>query len=248
MRRLPWRAIAAAALLFLVVLVVRLPASWLRTYLPQGITCREVSGTIWSGECQGLALSGVPAGDLDWDMQPGALLRGRLGGSFAISQPLGNARADFEAASGGRLTLRALQARFTLEPALARAVPQGLSGQVALDITLLELEGRRVRALRGRIETHELVQRSPTPVPLGAYELRFDSPPQPNGDIVGVVRDLGGPVAFDGTLRLTPQPGYLLEGRVAGRAGIDPNLESQFALLGAPEADGRRPLSVEGTL
>jgi len=64
---------------------------------------------------------------------------------------------------------------------------------------------------------------------------------------VGTLVDLGGPLAVQGTLRLTDQPGYVLEGQVAPRADAAPDLVSDLQFLGSPDAEGRRPFNIAGT-
>ena len=67
------------------------------------------------------------------------------------------------------------------------------------------------------------------------------------GEPTGKLRDLDGPLAVEGTLRLTRQPGFELEGLVAPRAGAEPALINNIRYLGSPDATGRRPFSVAGT-
>ena len=62
------------------------------------------------------------------------------------------------------------------------------------------------------------------------------------------VEECGGPLAVQGTLRLTRQPGYVLEGQVAPRDGAPPELIGNLQLLGTPDGLGRRPFSIAGTL
>ena len=61
------------------------------------------------------------------------------------------------------------------------------------------------------------------------------------------MRDLDGPLALEGTLRLTPQPGFELEGLIAPRNGAPPELVNNIRFLGAPDASGRRSFSLAGT-
>jgi hypothetical protein len=244
--RVPWRIVGIAAAVFLIALAARWPASWSRPFLPRSVVCAELSGTIWSGACAGLVVANGPIGDVQWNLEPAKLLRARLGGTVAVNQPLVRGSAAFESGFDGALRLTNVEASVSLEPALSRELPQDVSARVLVDLPLLELAHGRIRLIRGRLEARDLVQHVLPPLAFGAYEVRFDSPPQPNGDIVGVVRDLGGPVAFDGTLRLTQEPGYLIEGRVAARADAAPGLARQFEFLGRAAADGRRPLSIAG--
>jgi hypothetical protein len=64
---------------------------------------------------------------------------------------------------------------------------------------------------------------------------------------VGQIRDLGGPLSVTGTLKLTRQGGYEVEGLVAARADAPPELINNMRFLGSPDATGRRPFSLSGT-
>jgi hypothetical protein len=233
---------------FVATLVARLPVAWLKPLLPATVGCAELAGSIWSGSCAGLVVGGSPIGDTEWTLRAAPLLRAHLAGTLTIDRVGGHLDGAFELAPGGALTLRDLHARLALDrPFYRNLLPRFAAGNLRADLPQLDLAGRRLRALRGRIEARGLVQPGGPPTPLGSYELRFDSPPQPNGDLVGVVHDLDGPIAFDGSLRLTDAPGFRLEGRVAARAGADPGLERVLRFLGPADASGRRLLTEEGT-
>ncbi len=64
---------------------------------------------------------------------------------------------------------------------------------------------------------------------------------------VGQVMSLDGPVDFNGTVKLTRAPGWAVDGRVRVKPETPPELAQQLAYLGTPDADGTRPLSLEGT-
>ena len=49
------RWLAAVALGFLLVLVARFPARWAKPLLPKSVICRELSGSVWSGNRTGPA-------------------------------------------------------------------------------------------------------------------------------------------------------------------------------------------------
>ena len=66
--------------------------------------------------------------------------------------------------------------------------------------------------------------------------------------IGGQLRDLGsGPLAVEGTVRLTPEPGFDLEGLVTARPTASPELAQDIQFLGSPDARGRRPFSLAAT-
>jgi general secretion pathway protein N len=249
MGRISSRTLAAAGIVFVLTLLARFPAPWLAPFLPAAIACGGgLMGTVWSGQCGALAVGGVPIGDTVWTLRAVPLLRARLAGTLALTRVGANVATRFVLGPGSGVVLEDLHADLALDRPLAGLpLPRFTAGTLQADLSRLILAGGRIRELRGRIEARGLEQPGRPPTPLGSYQLRFDSPPQPNGDLVGVVHDLGGPVAFDGTLKLSPARHYLLEGRIATRAGADAGLERVLRFLGRPDADGRRPISQEGT-
>jgi len=113
-----------------------------------------------------------------------------------------------------------------------------------VQLALAELQHGIVRQLQGRIEARNLEERSGNNTALGSYAVSF---PGGSGDQVGTLRDLEGPLALEGTLRLTPAPGFELEGFIAARNGAPPELVNSLRFLGSPDATGRRPFSLSGT-
>src|SRR4029077_10492158 len=119
-----------------------------------------------------------------------------------------------------------------------------LRGSLHTDLALVRLEHGRLAELKGRIEAHDLTQRTGRVTPLGSYAISF---PGGGTEPLGTLTDLGGPLAVEGTLRLTDQPGYVLEGQVAARGDAAPELIGSLQFLGSPDASGRRPFSIAGT-
>jgi hypothetical protein len=131
---------------------------------------------------------------------------------------------------------------------LLPGVPADLDGRVRLALEAFALRDRVVTALQGLVEVRDVQQRtSDGRLALGSYELRFDGSPGASGNIVGQLKDLGGPLDVQGTLALTPAPGYLLNGTVAVRPDAPPGLARQIAFLGSPDGAGRRPFAQEAT-
>jgi hypothetical protein len=46
---------------------------------------------------------------------------------------------------------------------------------------------------------------------------------------------------------MTPEPGFLLDGKVATRASVTADLARQLQILGPPDAHGRRSFSIANT-
>ena len=80
------KAIAIGTALFLVVLIVRAPASLLTRFVPpdQPVKLLDTGGTIWSGGGD-LLVEGREVGRLIWSFKPVTLIRGRIGYDLSIS-------------------------------------------------------------------------------------------------------------------------------------------------------------------
>jgi general secretion pathway protein N len=232
-----------AVLAFAVILIARLPASWLIPDPRLDASCAEVDGTIWNGACAGMIAHGQAIGDVTWELRAMRLLSGKLNAAVTLTQPSGTARAIVEVGLDKNVTARDVHADLPLDPALMPQLPADLHGQLHADIDLLQLVGHSIRTLEGHIEVHNLVQGAGSRAQqLGSFSLVF---PPNSGDPVGNLRDLGGPLIVQGALHLTPQPGFNLQGVVKTRPDAPAELVRDIQYLGSPDAEGRRPFALE---
>ena len=255
-----------AVVAFLVVVIARFPARWAAGALPAGTTCLKLSGTLWSGTCAGLMQAGAPVGDLTWRLRPLRLLTGSLSADVVLARGSGMASGRVDIGPSGTVTAHGLRVALPLDRALVPALPPGMQGSVQADIPLLKAKGLRLMAVNGRIDVRGLTDGRGEPI--GDYRLTFpagaSSAPAPAGSAsnpsnpsnpgstlaaepVGHLTDLGGPFAVDGTVRLTPEPGYVIDAQVAARPGAPPEMVNAMRFLGSPDSRGRRPLSLAGT-
>ena len=243
MRRPLWIALLAIAA-FAIIVLTRLPASWV---FPRSALfgCAGIEGSVWSGSCNGLTVQHVEMGDLTWEVAPLRALTGTLAAHIELAHGAVSARSEVDLGFGGGVTLRNLVADLPLDPARVPRAPPQLRGTVHAELALVRLQHGDLTDLKGRIEAHDLLQRTGHVTPIGSYALSF---PGGGGDPVGTLQDLGGPLAVQGTLRLMHGPAYILEGEVAARADAAPELLSDLQFLGSPDATGRRPFSLAGTL
>ena len=231
---------------FAAIVLARLPAAWL---LPSGnanFNCASVEGSLWGGYCSGLTVQGTALGDLTWQMRPTRLLLGQLAAHVDLEHPPATAaHGDVEIGLGGTVVAHNLTASLPLDPKLLPGVPPTLSGTLHVDLALARVTKKGVVSrLEGRIEANDLVDRSGYVTPLGNFAVTFPGGvSQPTGD----VQDLGGPLAVQGKLVLTPQPGYDLSGYVTPRPSATPPLVNAIEFLGSPDAQGRRPFALSGT-
>lgn len=238
---------AAAVLAFLAILLVRLPASWALRAARGALTCAVTEGTLWEGSCSGLGLPGQPAplGDLSWRLHPRNLLRGELAARVDLAHGPIDLHGELAVNPAGRVRVTGLQLALPLDPAYVPHLPPGLRGRAQARIASARIEQHVLAALVGHIEAHDLIERTGTPTALGSYTLDF---PGGSGEPTGSLKDLGdGPLAVSGTLRLTHEPGFALDGLVAARPAAPPELIQQLQFLGTPDAQGRRSFSMAGT-
>jgi general secretion pathway protein N len=240
----PRRIALLATGAFLVILLARLPASWV---LPPhaAFACDSIEGSIWSGSCAGLTWQGAPWGDLGWDVAPLRLLTGKLAAHLVLRNGPVTGSGDIARGLGGSLEARGLRADLVLDPRMLPHLPTQLRGNLHADLAVARLSSGAIVELKGRIEAHDLTRRTGHVTELGSYAVTF---PGGSGEPLGTLVDLGGPLALEGTLRLTREPGYVLEGQVAPRASASPELLEDLQSLGSPDGLGRRPLSIAGTL
>ena len=243
MKRPLWIALLAAAA-FVAIVLARMPAGWVVPARGAQWACASLDGSRWSGTCAGLAVSGTPLGDLSWELHPLRLAAGRLAAHLTLSHGPAEAAADVELTFGQRITARNLVADLPLDPALLPPVPPNLHGRAHVALALVQVQRGVIREIQGRIEVRNLEERSGNNTALGSYSVSF---PGGSGDQVGTLRDLEGPLALEGTLRLTPAPGFELEGVIAARRDAPPELVNSLRFLGSPDATGRRPFSLSGT-
>lgn len=243
MRPPVWIALLAA-ITFIVIVIARMPAAWvIPTGRSQG-SCASIDGSLWSGSCAGLTVSGTSLGDVSWELHPLKLFVGRLAAHVTLAHGPAAGSGDVELGLGQRITARNLAADLPLDPRLIPGVPPTLHGRAHLDLALAEVQRGIITQLKGRIEARDLEDTAGATTPLGSYALTF---PGGSGEPIGQLRDLDGPLALEGTLRLTRQPGFELEGLIAPRPGAPHELINNIRFLGTPDASGRRPFSLSGT-
>jgi hypothetical protein len=239
------RAVALLVLLFVVTLLVRLPAAALSPLLPEGLICAGAAGTLWSGSCTQLRAQGLVLSDVSWTLQPMSLLRLRPRLAVASADPRLMGSGEVQIAPH-RLDVQHLHLTADLQSA-PPPLPRGWSGSVQAQLEGLTLQGQQLLALRGRIVAVGLTQLDPR-LRFGDFELVFPgnetAPP-----LHGQLRDRGaGPLAVAATMTLAASGRYEITGTVAARIGADPQLVQVLALFGPADAEGRRPFSLAGSL
>ena len=160
-------ALLLAALVFVLTLLVRLPASVLLSRLPGALQCTGAAGTVWQGSCEQLAFGPQQVSDVRWIVHPGALLRARIALDLVSADPAASAQASLEWRPGGDLLIEHLTGTFApqeLEPLL----PAGWSASLQLAIGRARVSAGRLIALEGTVDLQQLQLRAPR-IAFGSY-------------------------------------------------------------------------------
>jgi general secretion pathway protein N len=235
-----------AVLVFAGFVIARLPASWVVPGPKSGVACSEVDGSVWNGTRTGLTVQQQAVGDLTWEIHALRLLSGKVNADVVVTRPTGSIRGNVESGFDKKIVARDVLVDLPVDQELASELPpnlRGLRGKVHAQLAYLRVDGQIIRAVEGVVEAHDL---SDGDQKWGSYSVTF--PPPTAGVPVGQLKDLGsGPLAVEGSLKLTPAPGFELQGLVAARPSASPDLVQNLRFLGSPDAQGRRQFSLESS-
>jgi len=250
----PWWLIAVGLAAALCIALATLPAQVLAGQLTRlGLESAALSGTVWSGNARGLAWRSTPLGDLRWSFAPGELLRGRIGGDLQLTRPDGTASTHASVTLGGELRLTGTTADLPVEllSALPIGMPRNWRGRLSARFEEIVLARGWPATLRGTLDMDGLIAPPPRNTSIGSYHVEMPDPQaadSPDGRLTARVKDKEGPFSFEGRFTLGADRSFLLEGSLAPRGHTPPQLVRSLELLGPPDANGRRPVSVSGTL
>jgi general secretion pathway protein N len=253
-KKRPWWLIFFGAAAVLLLAVATLPASLFASQLSRaGLDAAGLWGSVWNGRAQGLTWRSVPLGDLQWSIAPWKLLGGRVAGQLALNRPDGSLRTDYSLALGGTLQLEQVQADLPVEmlSALPIGMPRNWRGRLSGRFDEITLSGGWPTTLRGTLDMDGLIAPPPRNTSIGSYHVVIPDPAAAEAapdSLTARVTDKEGPFSFDGRFTLGADRSFLLEGTLAPRGTTPPALLRSLDLLGPADANGRRPVSVSGTL
>ncbi len=240
------KLVAAGTAAFLLTMIVCLPARVLGFWLPPQVAVGALSGSIWNGRTDALAINGQPLGALQWKVRPLHLLRGRLALDGELSGA-GSISGRFAVGFGSSIQAWNVDLRWPVDALPFRAVPPGWNGTVQGTLTEAAFTDGRIRKLQGILDARDLRQPAPNAVAIGSYRLNFDEHALQGENIVGRLQHLDGPMLVDGTLILGANRDYTIEGQVGTRPNAPKSITDTLRFLGTPDAQGRRPFSIAGT-
>jgi hypothetical protein len=232
-------------------MLINLPAAVLIAPLAKrGIQTSNTEGSIWHGQVGGLRVGVLNLGNAEWRLRFLPLFIGQLAADVKLTQPNGYAEARVSAALTGRLTLSNVSASMPVQSILGTGgLPGGWVGTAQVKFSELVLKGGWPIAAHGTLDMIDLTGPAQQASNIGAYRLQFPAANATADALTGSLTSLeSAAIDVAGTLKFNSDRSYQLDAQVAARANTPPNIAQGMQILGAPDARGRRPFSVSGTL
>lgn len=243
-----WLLLALGIGAFVLFALVTLPASVLLSRLDRyGIRAAGVEGTVWRGSAQVLQAANTNIGAVEWDLHAPALLSGRLQAHVKLRRLDGFAETQLSV-SPSATHFEQLTASLPLSALPATALPGGWSGTANLKFAELTLQDGWPTEAEGTLEVTDLTGPARRPLNLGGYRVVFPETTGNTEALTGALSDLGGPLQISGKLELNAGRSYLVDGLIAARPDAPRDVVDALQFLGAPDAQGRRPFSLSGTM
>jgi general secretion pathway protein N len=252
-----WLLVALGLGAYLVFVLATLPASLLASQVERhGLSTVATAGTVWDGRFVGLRAGSRVIGDVAWDLQPSALLLGRLAAHVDLVRSDGRATADVTAGLGGTVTLENATAALPFAALAELGAPRGWEGTLRADLERLVIDEGWIAAASGTLEARDVVGPARNPARLGSYRVTLPAGGTASGEagesqgaLVGALEDLGdGPLEVAGTIRLSPDRTYQIDGLVSARESAPRSVVDSLRFLGNPDTQGKRPFSIAGSL
>lgn len=216
-----WGLLACGIGIYAAGLIASAPASLvdagLRRISDGKLRLVDAEGTLWSGagriEMRDPADRAAAAKSLSWRLRPESLLRGRIVGELELEHS--GKKFAVTLAPGG-IELAAADIGLpaaVLGLGLPRLAPLGLTGDIALHVARLSIDGRQIQG-KASLQWRDAGSTFTPVAPLGNYEMNFDG----DGATARVVlRTLQGPLQLDGSgsWAIGGRPDFLAVAQVA---------------------------------
>ncbi len=248
-----WKLALIGVLLFVVFLVVTLPANTayalMKTkFAPQAaLTLSNVQGTVWSGRAGPALIGGQRLDSLTWDVNSWALLIGRVQANIEFRNGDSFGSAKIARGFTGKVYARDIEARIDLQrmKLLAQVLPLGMQGALLLHLSAFDLDRKSIVNAAGTLAWDNAVITVPARVDFGNLRIVFGSE---DDNVKATLSDGGGPLQADGILTIARDGNYKFTGTFAVRDSSQPMLAQGLQFLGRPGPDGKVASSNAGHL
>ncbi len=236
---------------FLLFVIVSIPASIVSGRLAENMHISGVEGTVWNGHVQSLNIQDWQLRNVHWDLNPAALILGRLSATIGFNIAGGEITTTASLGLSGALSLRNLDASGPLAAIVTKLGLPVTGGHYRLRLTALDVRNDWPTRLIGSAQVSgiPLILPRGTDTAKGNYSLLFDTDTVPeDGQLSGQLSDEGGPIEVAGNIILMPPANYEIQAKLKARPNAPVEIAQALNFAGPAEADGRRPFSMSGSL
>jgi len=219
--------------------------------IPGNIQIGGVEGTLWNGYIHSLDINGWQLRDTRWNLNPAALLLGRLSASIATRVAGSEITTDASISMSGAISVRNLEAAGPIFPIAAKFNLPVTGGRYQVQLSTLDITDAWPTSLvgSGQVTGVPLNFRGEASGPTGNYAVVFNAETVPeDGQLSGTLSDDGGPIEIGGNIMLTPPMNYELQAKMKARPGAPAEITQALTFAGPAGADGRREISMAGSL
>lgn len=240
------RTVLGIAILFFMVVLLRLPASWVTNRLPAPVACESPGGTVWHGQCATVRVGKLRLPGFNWEFLPRELLHARLGVSLQLEDALVHAKAKVLVDRSLGVEGRDLVAQLSLPNSIVSGMPAGWTGLLELEVPQFEFRAGTLTAVTGLARLRNLQQLMPR-LTYGSYEWRLANPALVDGRVTGVLSDLGGPIRLKGNLTIDLQGSFDLNASAAAAPDSMEMIQQALMQLGPADPQGFHDLRLAGS-
>lgn len=207
---------------------------------------QEVGGTVWRGHADRVLAHGQTLGRLSWTLSPRSLLGGAAEVDLTLEGEAWNGSTQARVSGPLSAELSDLQMRFPAQM-LAPAIDiPGLvpSGRVEVTLPRAVIVSGYPRQVQGEAIWREAAVAGEAAAALGDLKAEFST--TADGAITGILSDMGGPLALEGSFRFA-LTGFEVEALLSARNG-DAAVDRALNHVGQRQADGSSLLTITGSL
>ncbi|HVY23829.1 MAG TPA: type II secretion system protein N [Steroidobacteraceae bacterium] len=234
---------------YLLFLIATIPATMLFRFIRHQVQAGAVSGTLWHGKAGTLQAGVLNLGDAEWNLHVLPLFTGHVVADVKLTQPKGFAQSRVSVSFGGRIKLTRMSAALPFASIMGSGgLPGGWMGTAQIRMDELVLKNNWPVAAQGTVDAIDVTGPASGPTDIGNYRITFASG---NGSspLTGEIQDMdGAAISVRGKLVLNANRSYQLDTRVAARDNTPDAIADGMKYLGDPDAEGRRPFTVTGTM
>lgn len=237
---------------YLLSMLVLTPATvWLKLVsLPAGLQLGAVSGTLWSGQIAGVQQAPFYLPQLNWQLQPSLLWRGKLG----LKLQGGNLRDSslpylaVQAELGfGQLQIQQSTIRLPvgpIVPQLQLPMPVDASGAIVLNLKNFTLGEPYCAALDGKASWQQAKFKTPS----GWIDLQaIDGTLSCDNGNISLQTTADNPLGLLMKADILPSS-YQIAGTLKPAPSMPKEVHQAMQFVGQPDAEGRFPLKLQGRI